>query len=175
MRPRLTARFAAQALIPMALIPMALLLGAAAPEPHKHVDLQRYAGRWFEIARLHNKIEDDCVRAQADYTARPDGGFSVVQTCFHAKGKPKLYHADMKVLDPGMNAKIRLSFFPFVSKDYWVLDAGAETQWVVLGEPTGKYLWLFSRKDNGADKEALVQSAKALGYDTDKLIYDKAG
>lgn len=163
-------------LSPVALLPLALLLIAGAPEPKRHVDLQRYSGRWFEVARLHNKIEDDCVRAMADYLPRPDGGISVTQTCIHARGKPKLYRADMKVLDPGLNAKFRLSFFPFVSKEYWVLDYAPDYSWVVLGEPTGKYLWLFTRKTNLAtDRPALVESAKTLGYDTSKLIYDKAG
>jgi apolipoprotein D and lipocalin family protein len=166
----------ARRLRPLLLAPFALLILAAAPEPKKPVELQHYAGRWFEVARLHNKLEDDCVRAQADYVPRQDGGFSVIQTCYRANAKPKLYHADMKVLDPGMNAKIRLTFFPFVWKDYWVLDFAPDNSWVVLGEPTGKYLWLFTRKTNlAADRPDLVAHAKALGYDTSKLIYDKAG
>ena len=160
----------------LGLAPLALLLVAAAPEPKKPVDLQRYTGRWYEVARLHNKIEDECVRAEADYIPRPDGGFTVTQTCVRASAKPKLYHADMKVLDPGTNAKFRLTFFPFVWKDYWVLDYAPDNRWVVLGEPTGKYLWLFSRKPGPfVDRAALVDRAKALGYDTSKLIYDKTG
>jgi apolipoprotein D and lipocalin family protein len=162
----------------IALLPAALLLMAAAPthapEPQKPVDLQHYAGQWFEVARLHNLLEENCINAQATYTPRPDGGYSVTQVCFHPDGKTKDYHADMKVLDPGMNAKFRLNFFPFVYKEYWVLDYARDNSWVVLGEPTGKYLWLFSRhSDLKTDKAALVDRAKALGYDISKLIYDK--
>jgi apolipoprotein D and lipocalin family protein len=158
----------------IALAPAWLLLTAAAPQPQKPVDLQRYAGRWFEVARLHNLLEESCVNAEATYTPRPDGGYTVVQSCIHANGKAKDFHADMKIMDPGMNAKFRLTFFPFVYKDYWVLDYASDHHWVVLGEPTGKYLWLFSRDSNlETDKAALVTKAKALGYDTSKLIYDK--
>jgi apolipoprotein D and lipocalin family protein len=154
--------------------PAALLLMAATPQPAKPVDLQHYTGKWYEVARLHNKIEDDCVAAEADYVPQPDGGFKVTDVCRHENGSEKLYHASMKVLDHDTNAKFRLTFFPFVWKDYWVLDYAPDNSWVVLGEPTGKYLWLFSRTPNlQAHKAALIAKAKALGYDTSKLIYDK--
>ena len=160
-----------------ALAPACLALMGAAPEPTKPIELQHYSGRWYEVARLHNKLEDDCSRAEVDYSPSPDGGFRVVDTCIRPNGqKPKVYHPSMKVLDPGTNAKFRLTFFPFVWKDYWVLDYANDNSWVVLGEPTGKYLWLFSRTpDLQAHKAALVARAKSLGYDTGKLIYDRAG
>jgi apolipoprotein D and lipocalin family protein len=158
------------------LAPIALGLIAAAPQPTKPVPLQSYLGKWYEVARLHNQPEEPCVRAQADYIAQPDGGVRVVQTCFRASGPPKYFRANMKIVDPGTNAKFRLTFFPFVYKDYWVLDYGPDNGWVVLGEPTGKYLWLFSRTPNlQAHKAELVARAKALGYNTNALIYDKAG
>ncbi len=158
----------------LAAAPLCLALIGAAPEPQKAIDLQQYQGRWFEVARLHNHFEDDCVSAQVTYTPAPDGGYQVVDTCVRAGAKPKIYHPSMKVLDPGTNAKFRLTFFPFVWKDYWLLDYAPDNSWVVLGEPTGKYLWLFSRTpDLKAHKDALVARAKALGYDASKLIYDK--
>jgi apolipoprotein D and lipocalin family protein len=158
------------------LAPLALALMAAAPQPAKPVQLQSYVGMWYEVARLHNQPEERCNSAQADYIAEPDGGLKVVQTCFEADGHKKYFRASMKILDPGSNAKFRLTFFPFVYKDYWVLDYGPQNGWVVLGEPTGKYLWLFSRTPNlQAHKAELVSRAKALGYNTNALIYDKAG
>ena len=159
-----------------ALPALALGLMAATPEPTKPVDLQSYAGRWYEVARLHNKVEEECVRAEVDYQPDADGGFRVVDTCFRAGRPPKVYHPQMKMLDTGTNAKFRLTFFPFVWKDYWVLDYGPGKSWVVVGEPTGKYLWLFSRTpDLQANKAPAVARARAFGYDTSKLIYDRAG
>ena len=159
-----------------ALAPLCLALIAAAPEPTKPIDLQHYTGRWYEVARLHNQFEEECVGAEVSYTPSPDGGFRVIDTCVRQGRAPKLYHPSMKVLDPGTNAKFRLTFFPFVWKDYWVLDYAPDNSWVVLGEPTGRYLWLFSRTpDLQTHKAALVARAKSLGYDTGKLIYDKAG
>ena len=156
------------------LAPLLLALTAAAPEPTKPIGLQQYSGHWYEVARLHNKVEEDCIDATVDYVPSPDGGFKVTDTCLRANAKPKIYHPSMKVLDPGTNAKFRLTFFPFVFKDYWVLDYAPDNGWVVLGEPTGKYLWLFSRTpDLKSHKAALVARAKSLGYDVSKLIYDK--
>jgi apolipoprotein D and lipocalin family protein len=158
-----------------ALLPMCLGLMAAAPEPTKPIQLQNYSGHWYEVARLHNKLEEDCTGAEVLYQPTPDGGFHVVDTCVRAGHPPKVYHPSMKVLDPGTNAKFRLTFFPFVWKDYWVLDYAPDNSWVILGEPTGKYLWLFSRtSDLQAHRAALVARAKALGFDTSKLIYDHA-
>ena len=156
------------------LAPLWLALVAAAPQPTKPIELQHYAGTWFEVARLHNKIEEECTNAQVTYTASADGGYRVVDACLRAGAKPRLWHPSMQVLDPGTNAKFRLTFFPFVWKDYWVLDYAPDNSWVVLGEPTGRYLWLFSRtSDLKAHKAALVARAKSLGYDTSKLIYDR--
>ena len=160
-----------------ALAPVCLALAAAAPEPARPVDLQHYVGRWYEVARLPNRAEEDCAGAQVSYSPTPDGGFNVVDTCLRANGqRPKIYHPSMKILDPGSNAKFRLTFFLIRSEDYWVLDAAPNNSWVILGDPTGRYLWLFSRTpDLQAHRSALVERARSLGYDTGKLIYDKVG
>jgi len=146
---------------------------AAAPEPTKPVDLSRYAGRWFEMARLHNRIEETCISATADYIEHGDN-VQAVETCRHAPPAPdKVYHASVKIMDPGQNAKLRLTFFPFVYKDYWVLDHANDYSWAILGEPTGKYLWIFTRAPEPppAERTAVLARAKALGYDTSKLIF----
>jgi apolipoprotein D and lipocalin family protein len=158
-----------------ALLPACLGLIGAAPEPAKPIQLQNYTGRWYEVAHLHNMFQEDCTGAEVNYTPTPDGGFRVVDTCLRTGKPPKVYHPSMKVLDPGTNAKFRLTFFPFIWKDYWILDYAPDNSWVVLGEPTGRYLWLFSRTpDLQSHKGALVSRAKSLGYDTGKLIYDRA-
>ena len=89
-----------------AIAPFCLGLMGASPEPAKPIELQPYSGRWFEVARLHNKVEEDCAGAEASYTPTPDGGYRVMQTCIRGGGlRPKVYHPSMKVLDPGTNAR----------------------------------------------------------------------
>ncbi len=162
-----------------ALVALLLVAGplpaAATPQPSKPVDLSRYVGRWYEVAHLHNRIEEDCASADVDY-AESGGRFSAVNTCHRAPpAGDKVYHASVKVLDPGTNAKLRLTFFPLVFKDYWVLDYAPDYSWALIGERSGRYLWLFTRKATPppADRAAMVERARALGYDTAKLIYDR--
>jgi apolipoprotein D and lipocalin family protein len=146
---------------------------AAAPEPAKPVDITRYAGRWFEMARLHNRIEEACISASADYIDASDH-IQAIETCHHAPPAPdKVYRASVKIMDPGENAKLRLTFFPFVYKDYWVLDHANDYSWAILGEPSGKFLWIFTRTPEPppAERNAVLARAKALGYDTSKLIF----
>jgi apolipoprotein D and lipocalin family protein len=146
---------------------------AAAPQPTKPVDITRYAGRWFEMARLHNHIEEACISATADYIDTGDH-VEAIETCHHAPPSPdKVYRASVKVMDPGQNAKLRLTFFPFVYKDYWVLDHANDYSWAILGEPTGKYLWIFTRTPEPppAERTTVLARAKALGYDISKLIF----
>jgi apolipoprotein D and lipocalin family protein len=149
---------------------------AAAPQPTKSVDITRYAGRWFEMARLHNRIEEACISAVADYIDTGDH-IEAIETCRHAPPSPdKVYRASVKILDPGVNAKLRLTFFPFVYKDYWVLDHANDYSWAILGEPSGKYLWIFTRTPEPApaERNAVLARAKALGYDTSKLIFNQS-
>jgi apolipoprotein D and lipocalin family protein len=148
---------------------------AAPPQPTKSVDITRYAGRWFEMARLHNRIEEGCIAATADYIDAGDH-IQATETCRHTPPSPdKVYRASVKILDPGQNAKLRLTFFPFIYKDYWVLDHAADYSWAILGEPTGKYLWIFTRTPEPApaERSAVIARAKALGYDVSKLILDE--
>jgi apolipoprotein D and lipocalin family protein len=149
---------------------------AAAPQPTKPVDITRYAGRWFEMARLHNRIEEACISATADYIDTGDH-IEAIETCRHAPPSPdKVYRASVKIMDPGVNAKLRLTFFPFVYKDYWVLDHATDYSWAILGEPSGKYLWIFTRTPEPApaERNAVLARAKALGYDTSKLIFGQS-
>jgi apolipoprotein D and lipocalin family protein len=171
MRPRL---YFVPALAVLCALPnLAQANPTAAPAPAKSVEISRYLGRWYEIARLHNRIEENCVSAEVQYTQDANGKITAVETCHKAGGGLRLYHAEVHVLDPGTNAKLRLSFFPFISKDYWVLDHAPNYAWAIVGTEEGKYLWLFDRQaaPPATDKAAIIARAKALGYDTSKLIY----
>lgn len=163
------------AVLASVLAPVLAGSAAATPPPAKSVDLARYVGRWFEVARLHNRIEEDCVSAEVDYI-KAAGRLSAVDSCRRSPpARDKVYRASVRVLDPGVNAKLRLTFFPLVFKDYWVLDRADDYSWALIGEGTGRYLWLFSRQAAApaAERETMAARARALGYDTSKLIYDR--
>ena len=170
---RLAAAFAAASIL--AAGPVA---AAPTPEPTKAVDITRYLGRWYEMARLHNRIEERCASSTVDY-GRDSGGYTAVETCRHAGpgGGSNVWRARVRVLDPGRNTKLRLSFFPLVSRDYWVLDHADDYSWAVVSTSNsdGRWLWLFTRRPDvpAAQKAMIVARARALGYDTSKLIYDR--
>ncbi|MEO8605760.1 MAG: lipocalin family protein, partial [bacterium] len=88
-----------------------------------HVDLTRYAGTWYEIARLPNRFERGCVAVSATYTARPDGRIDVLNQCREERldGTLDEAHAVARVVDDATNAKLAVQFFWPFSGDYWVI------------------------------------------------------
>jgi apolipoprotein D and lipocalin family protein len=148
-----------------------------APEPQKAVDPVRYIGRWYEIARVPNSLQEKCQAATSDWSRHSDGQFDVVQTCRigSPSGPSKVWRAAGRVLD-GRGTKIRLGFFGgFVHQDYWIVDRGDDYSWCIMGTPNPKYIWIMSRRPviSGAQRLALVDRARALGYDTGRLVFDQ--
>src|SRR6187431_1292753 len=98
------------------------------------VDLSRYAGRWYEIARLPNRFEKKCADSvTATYTLRSDGKVDVVNRCRKANGKYTTAKAKAKVVDTKTNAKLKVTFFWPFSGDYWILDLGPNYEYAVVG------------------------------------------
>ena len=150
----------------------------AAPTPtSKTVDPKRYAGRWYEVARMPNKIQSNCDAATSDWSREADGAFQVVQTCHMgaASGSLKTWRGSGHIVDETTNSKIRIGFFGgLVQVDYWVLDRGDDYSWCMLSTPNPKFLWIMSRRPNltADQKAALVAKARALGFDVTRLIFD---
>jgi apolipoprotein D and lipocalin family protein len=141
----------------------------AVPEPAKAVDLQKYLGRWYEIARYEAGFQKDCEAVTADYTLRPDGKIKVVNSCRRERLDAPIESAEAQayVVEDTDNAKLRVSFFwPFYG-NYWVLDHGETYDWSIIGEPSGRYLWLLFRTPHPT--EALEKTVKTrasdMGYD----------
>jgi len=165
----------------LAPLALALLLAActaqpsgnpAPPQPAKAVDLDRYAGKWYEVARYDMRFEKGCEGVTAEYSKRPDGLIRVLNTCHKgAVGGPvKTSEGKAKVVDAATNAKLKVSFFGPFWGDYWVLDHADDYSWSIVGEGSGKYLWILTRKPpSDLEREALTARARALGYDTSML------
>lgn len=144
------------------------------PEPAKSVDLRRYLGVWFEIARYDQRFERSCAGdITATYSLRSDGSVNVINRCRRADGSIKEARGRAKIVDTVTNAKLKVSFFGPFYGDYWVLDRDDDYRWAIIGEPSGRYLWILARDaDLGPEAvKQLVDRAKKLGYDTRNLIY----
>jgi apolipoprotein D and lipocalin family protein len=142
------------------------------PQPAKSVDLTRYLGRWFEIARYDQSFERGCEGVSATYSLRRDGNIEVLNRCRKPGGKISEARGTAKIVDTATNAKLKVSFFGPFYGDYWVLDHADDYSWSIVGEPSGRYLWLLARTATPDKKvlEDLLGRARAMGYDTSMAI-----
>ncbi|MCB9865843.1 MAG: lipocalin family protein [Phycisphaerales bacterium] len=135
----------------------------------QQVDLARYTGKWYEIARYPNTFERGCTAATADYAQLEDGRIEVVNTCREGSvdGEIKTIRGTARVVDKDTNAKLKVTFFWPFAGDYWILALGDDYQWAVVGEPSRSYLWILSRTPT-LDEDVyqdILSRLPALGYD----------
>ncbi|REE21808.1 apolipoprotein D and lipocalin family protein [Paraburkholderia sp. BL27I4N3] len=147
---------------------------AHVPQPAKPVDLNRYLGRWYELARYENGFERDCEAVTADYATREDGLIDVTNSCHKGgvSGALDVSKGRAKVVAGSEDARLKVSFFgPFFVGNYSVLDHADDYSWSIVGEPSGRYLWILTREAIPAAsvKDALIERVRALGYDTSML------
>ena len=144
---------------------------AAVPQPAKPVEVSRYLGRWYELARYEQGFQKDCEGVTADYSLREDGKIKVVNTCRKPDGRITDAVGKAKIVDPATNAKLKVSFFGPFYGNYWVLDRAEDYSWAIVGEPSGRYLWLLAREASPGQslRETMTARARQLGYDTSML------
>ncbi|MCA7924296.1 lipocalin family protein [Burkholderia cenocepacia] len=147
---------------------------ARVPQPAKAVDLDRYVGRWYEFARYENRFERGCDGVTADYAKRADGLIGVRNTCREGEpdGRARSSDGRAKIVANSSGAKLKVSFFgPFFWGDYWILDHADDYSWSIVGEPSGRFLWILTRvaKPSPEQAAALVERVRTLGYDTAML------
>jgi len=136
------------------------------------LDLNRYLGDWYEIARFDHSFERGMEQTKACYTLRDDGNIDVLNTGIK-NGKPKEAKGKGKLTDTP--ALLRVSFFgPFYS-DYRVMLLDSAYQYALVGSGSDEYLWILSRTPQLANdvKATILNEAKRRGYDTEKLIWVK--
>lgn len=138
------------------------------------VDIQRYAGRWFEIAHLPNRFQKGCVGTTADYFVRSDGKVTVVNQCWKESFDAKriMARGTARVVDKKTNAKLKVTFFWPFEGNYWIVKLDPEYQWAMVGEPSRKYFWILAR-DRKMEAELFAElkaEAEVLGFDLTDLI-----
>ncbi|MFN0157057.1 MAG: lipocalin family protein [Bacteroidota bacterium] len=147
------------------------------------VDPRKYSGVWYEIARLPNRFQNDCIGdVTATYTL--DGEeFIVVNRCRKENGEMTEAEGRARRSDddePNSKLKVRfapafLSFLPFVWGNYWIIDLGPDYSYAVIGEPNRKYLWILARTTTLDDltMAGILDRIQQKGYDTKDLIFTK--
>jgi apolipoprotein D and lipocalin family protein len=150
-------------------------------QPVPDLDLSRYAGVWYEIARLPNKFQTSCAGdVTATYTILEDGTIEVLNKCRGGDGKMTEIKGAAKLADKdGPNSKLKVRFAPaFLSflnavwADYWVIDLAPDYSYAVVGEPDREYLWVLARKP-WLDRDTLygiIERAAQNGFEVRKLV-----
>lgn len=144
------------------------------PSVVSSVDLNRYAGKWYEIARLPNWFERKLKCTTAEYTLRADGKITVLNRGHYIDEPLKTSSSEgvAWVPDKQQPSKLKVRFFWPFSGDYWIMDLDKDYKWVLVGEPSFKYLWILSRekKMDEATYKSLLKKAVDNGYNVESII-----
>ena len=143
------------------------------------LDVPRYMGTWYEIAKYPNRFQKKCVSdTQADYQIQANGHVQVTNRCRLASGVMDEAIGEARQIGPEKSPKLQvrfapswLSMFPFVWGDYWVIDLDEAYRLAAVSEPKRAYLWVLSRtpKVEPAAYDALLLRLKAQGFDLSQL------
>ncbi|MCF8243487.1 MAG: lipocalin family protein [Melioribacteraceae bacterium] len=139
------------------------------------VDVQKYLGKWYEIARLPNSFQDDCYRSTAEYELIDSSTLRVINSCNEDSIDGEIDQVTGKafIVENTNNAKLKVQFFWPFKGDYWIIALDQQDySYALVGTPSRKYLWLLARdKDFGGEVfDNLIKIAAAKGFDTSKLI-----
>lgn len=137
-----------------------------------NLDLKRYMGRWYEIARYDHSFERNLEYCETFYALGDDGKISVTNTGINTRTeRRKTSYGKAKAGDaPG---QLRVSFFWIFYSDYNILALDEDYEWALVGSKSPKYLWILARTRHidTATKEHILTIARSRGYDTSKLIW----
>jgi apolipoprotein D and lipocalin family protein len=140
-----------------------------------YVDLNRYLGKWYEIASFPQSFQKGCVGTTAQYSQKPNGRISVLNECRIGTldGSIKTATGTARVVDRETNAKLKVTFFWPFSGNYWILDLDPDYQWAVVGDPSREYLWILSRNpqlDPALYEDILGRLRTEQAYDVSRLV-----
>jgi len=158
-------------------VALALVLLGCSEEPlpvAKDVELARFQGTWYEIAKLPRPLQAHCTATTASYQLASKNELLVRHECHEGAldGPLKTVFARAVASDPEVPAKLDLDF-GFAYGDYWILEVGADYQYAVIGHPTRDYLWILSRKRtlDPALLSEIIERARQQHFPVDLLDY----
>ena len=134
------------------------------------INLNKYLGKWYEIARFDHSFERDMEKVTAEYKLLPDGHIQVINAGYK-DGKFKETIGKAKTTNT--SGLLRVSFFMNFYSDYRVLMIDKDYNYVLVGSSSPKYLWILSRTPQLDEEilESIIDAAQEKGYDTDNLIF----
>lgn len=148
---------------------------ASDPTVVPQVDLNRYAGHWFDIAHSPNFFQKKCVHSEATYAVIASDALSVRNTCFESSGKTSGIKGKATVQNPSEPAKLKVVFNIFARGDYWITGLDADYQWALVSGPGKKSIFILARQApmNPELLSKILTQMKQQGYDTQHLVFDR--
>ena len=144
----------------------------------EHLDIPRYMGRWYEIARYDHRFERRMSEVTATYGLSPDGSIRVLNAGYkrdaHGRSKFRRIVGRAKIPDATRPGRLKVSFFLWFYSDYYILELDREGyNYALIGSSSDKYLWILSRTPQLSEdvKSLLLTAALRRGYDTSRLLW----
>lgn len=137
------------------------------------VDIQKYLGTWYEIARFEHRFEEGCKNVTANYSLKDNGDIKVINSCTQIETGEKTQATGVAYAVDKTNSKLKVSFFRPFYGDYWVLMLDEEYKYALVGSPNREYLWILSRTKTISEetKNSILAKLPALKFDASKFIW----
>ena len=171
----------------LSLLPLLCLTAAhaAPPEPIERLDLDRYLGKWYELAKYPNRFQKQCVSdTTASYAIAEDGRIEVLNRCRTDSGEFEEAEGVARLVGEAGSPKLKvrfapawLSWLPMVWGDYWVIDLDEAYTLVAISEPSREYLWILARDPDVTEQwiDALIARLTERGFDPERIVRSTHG
>lgn len=145
------------------------------PTVVNQIDLNKYAGKWFEIARYPTFFQRNCISSTAEYLVQADNSLSVYNVCYKADRSTSDIKGTATIVDPAVPAKLKVRFNVFAQGEYWVIALDSNYQWAVVSSSAKSSLFVLARTApmNPELKDSIISELKNRGFETEKLIFDQ--
>lgn len=139
----------------------------------KKVDIQKYKGTWYEVARFEHFFEKGCKNVTATYTLLEDEKIEVINRCTMIEDNKKKEAKGIAYAVDNTNSKLKVSFFRPFYGDYWIIDLDENYSYALVGSPSREYLWILSRTKtiDEITKKRLLELASKYNFDISKFIW----
>lgn len=139
----------------------------------KKVDINRYLGTWYEIARYEHFFEKDCKNVSANYSLMEENKIKVINSCQKIDTNKTKEATGIAYATDDTNSKLKVSFFRPFYGDYWILMLDKDYKYVLVGSPSREYLWILSRTKTLPKDilDKIILKIKELNFDEKKLIW----
>ncbi len=139
------------------------------------IDLNKYSGKWYEIARYPTFFQRNCISSTAEYQVQADNSLSVYNVCYKEDRSTSDIKGTATIVDSTVPAKLKVRFNLFAQGEYWVIALDSDYQWAVVSSSAKSSLFILARTApmNLELKNSIINELKNRGFETEKLIFDQ--